>query len=76
MMDMENGTYPNLNRTGSIIRELVKNPVRVEDIVRNLMARFSIDEGTCTSEMINFLSKIANQEALMLEQGRNEFCIK
>nr|WP_321356420.1 PqqD family peptide modification chaperone [uncultured Draconibacterium sp.] len=67
IMDMANGTYLSLNKTARIIWELVETPVKIEDIVRSLMSRFSIEEKTCTFETISFLSKIANQKALKID---------
>jgi len=67
MMDIENGAYLSLNKTGRIIWELIEKPVKIEDIINNLMSRFGIDEGTCTSETLTFLNRISEQKVLEIE---------
>ena len=66
MMDIQSGAYITFNKTGRIIWELIENPVRIKDIIQNLIDRFGIDEGACTSETINFLSQIEKQDMLRI----------
>jgi hypothetical protein len=66
MMDIENGSYLSLNRTGRIIWEQIEKPIQVGDLIQLLMNRFSIDENICTIETIDFLTKIAGQKALSI----------
>nr|WP_319573281.1 PqqD family peptide modification chaperone [uncultured Draconibacterium sp.] len=64
MMDIENGAYLSLNKTGRIIWEMIGKPVKVEDLIQSLTERFRIDEDVCIPETIGFLSQIAEQKAL------------
>lgn len=66
MMDMKNGTYLSINKTGRIIWEQIENPILVKDLIQNLMNRFSVDETTCMKETIDFLNKINEQKALII----------
>jgi hypothetical protein len=66
MMDIENGSYLSLNKTGRIIWEQLEQPVLVGNLVQQLMDRFSVDEKTCTAETLDFLDKIARQKALSI----------
>jgi len=66
MMDMENGSYLSLNRTGRIIWEQLEQPILVSDIIQQLMNRFSVDEKTCTLETLDFLDKIERQKSLLI----------
>jgi len=66
MMDMENGLYLSLNKTGRIIWEQIEKPVLVGDLIQQLVTRFSVDKKTCTTETIDFLNKIARRKALIV----------
>jgi hypothetical protein len=66
MMDIESGSYLSLNRTGRIIWEQLEKPVLVDNLIQQLMNRFSVDEKTCTIETLDFLNKVAGQKALSL----------
>ena len=66
MMDLENGSYLSLNRTGRIIWKEIEKPVVVKDLIIKLRYRFSIDEETCTSETIKFLIKMEKQNVLKI----------
>lgn len=66
MMDIENGSYISLNKTGRIIWEQIERPVEVGIIIRNLMEMFPVEEKTCTYETLDFLNKIAEQKALRI----------
>lgn len=68
MMDLENGSYISLNYTGKAIWERIKDPIRVKDLIENLMNNFNIDEEACTFDTINFLTKISKQKALDIIQ--------
>jgi hypothetical protein len=66
MMDIENGSYLSLNKTGRIIWEQLEKPIMVCDLIQQLMNRFSVDEKTCTAETLDFLDKIEKQKALLI----------
>jgi hypothetical protein len=66
MMDIENGSYLSLNKTGRVIWEQLEQPVLVGDLIQHLMNRFSVDEKTCATETLDFLDKIERQKALSI----------
>ncbi len=66
MMDIENGSYLSLNKTGRIIWEQLEQPIVVVELIQKLMNRFSVDEKTCTTETIDFLNKIERQKVLLI----------
>ena len=66
MMDIENGSYLSLNKTGRIIWEQLEQPIVVSELIQQLMNRFLVDEKTCTAETLDFLDKIARQKALSI----------
>lgn len=66
MMDVENGSYLSLNKTGRIIWEQLENPILVANLIKYLMNRFPVDEKTCTAETLDFLTKISCQKALSI----------
>lgn len=66
MMDIESGSYITFNKTGRIIWEQIEYPVLVADLIQELMKRFSVNENICTSDTIDFLTKITEQKALSI----------
>ena len=66
MMDLLNGSYLSLNRTGRIIWEQIEKPSRIKDIIMYLTNRFGIDEETCKSETLSFLEEVAEQKVLKI----------
>jgi hypothetical protein len=66
MMDIENGSYLSLNKTGRIIWEQLEQPIAVGELIQQLMNRFLVDEKTCAAETLDFLDKIERQKALSI----------
>lgn len=66
MMDLVNGAYLSLNKTGRIIWEYLEKPIRVSGIIQQLMGHFQVDETTCTEETLGFLKKLHEQHALTI----------
>ncbi len=66
MMDIDEGSYISLNATGTIIWERIKEPIKIEDIVRYLTERFGIDTEICTKETLSFLNNINNLKGLQI----------
>lgn len=58
MIDTLNGTYINLNKTGSIIWEYIEPPITVEKLIGKLVDKFKIDPDICSEDTIQYLKKM------------------
>jgi hypothetical protein len=64
MMDIKNGSYISLNRTGRIIWQEIEQPLVVTDLIHRLTERYDINESVCTIETLQFLNKMAEQKLI------------
>lgn len=62
MMSVDKGEYYGLNAMGSRIWELLEKPHSLEELCRELMSGFEVDQETCQAEVSRFLSEIADQK--------------
>jgi len=58
MMNLETGQYFVLNDVASRIWELIKTQVAVTEIIDSLLNEYDIDNKTCETAVVNFLSKL------------------
>ncbi len=49
--------YLIINKVGSYIWKLLENQISKEDILKNLLNKFDVDEKTCTVELNQFIDK-------------------
>ena len=66
MMDIENGSYHNINAVGTEIWEIIKDPITIKEILHLLLERFDVDEQQCYTELIEFLSKLDDYHLIKL----------
>jgi len=65
MMDLENGNYIRLNKTGRVIWEQLENPIQVEKLVSYLMGQFEVSQKDCTKSIVEFLSTMLRDKMLI-----------
>lgn len=65
MLSIKNGKYYNLGEVGGDIWDLIKEPIKIEDIVSSLLSMYDVDQSTCEEQVLTFLSKL-NSEGLIL----------
>jgi hypothetical protein len=66
MMSVDKGEYYGLNAMGSRIWELLEKPHSVEELCRELMMSFEVDQDTCLAEVSHFLGEIADQKLVAI----------
>jgi hypothetical protein len=66
MMDVDNGSYHNINVVGTRIWEMIKEPVVVKDLLQQLLQTFDVDEQQCQTELLEFLSILNKHHLLKL----------
>ncbi len=57
----DTNSYFNLNRTGSIIWELIENPISVQGLINQIAARFKIDPSEITSDVMEYIIPLENK---------------
>lgn len=58
MVNVSLGKYFSLNEVASIIWELLKKSVSIEEIVADLLTQFDIDRETCEKEVSSFVNEL------------------
>jgi hypothetical protein len=64
MMDIESGNYIGLNETGRIIWELIEQPIKVDDLIKQLITRYDTSYDECSRDTIEYLNKMDEQKIL------------
>jgi len=64
MMNIDNGKYYNLGRTGGLIWELLVTPVTVKQLLPILTAEYDVDPAVIESDVIAFLEHL-HEEGLI-----------
>jgi hypothetical protein len=58
MMSIEKGQYYGLDPVGSRVWELLENPIRVSDLIDELLSRYDVDRETCERDVMAFLVEL------------------
>lgn len=66
MMDIESGNYIGLNETGRVIWELIEQPVKVEDLINQLITRYEVSYEDCSKDTLEYLNKMEEQKIISL----------
>jgi hypothetical protein len=64
MMDIESGNYIGLNETGKAIWEMIEQPVKVDELIKQLLARYEISYEECSQDTLEYLNKMNEQKIL------------
>ena len=59
MLDPEAGKYYNLNQVGSFVWEELEQPMRCEDLVKSICAKFAVDFEQSWTDLTAFLQQLA-----------------
>ncbi len=65
MMDIESGNYIGLNETGRVIWEMIEAPVKVDNLVQQLVERYDISYEACCKDTLECLNKMSEQKIIM-----------
>ena len=58
MMDIEKGSYYNLDGPAARIWELLETPRRVGELCEMLRTEYEVDEGTCRADVTEFIDHL------------------
>ena len=62
LLHLEKGMYFGLGNVAARIWELLKRPVRVEEIERSLLEEYDVDPETCHAEVAKLLSRLVEED--------------
>ena len=68
MIDFDSGKYFMLIGPANEIWDMLENGKSSEDIVRELMAIYEIDEETCRADVLKFLNELVDIEFVSIEE--------
>jgi hypothetical protein len=58
MMSVEQGQYYALDPIGSRVWELIEKPIRVKDLIDELLPRYRVERETCERDVLTFLEEL------------------
>ncbi len=61
MMNLETGKYYNLGGTGSAIWKIIVNPIKVNEIIGELVEKYSTTQEQCIQDVLPFLQNMVEQ---------------
>ncbi len=64
MMDIESGNYIGLNETGRVIWEMIEVPVKVDELVQQLICKYDISYEVCCKDTLECLNKMNEQKII------------
>ncbi len=67
MMSLEKGKYYGLNEVGSRIWELIQEPIKLSDLVENLISEYDISKETCIADTCRFLQQLEKDHIIALK---------
>lgn len=68
MMSIANGQYYGLDEVGSIIWEMMSEPVQVKNIVARLMQEYDVTQEECEKDIMVFLEKLYEKKLIVLKK--------
>jgi len=66
MMSIRSGKYYNLGRTGGRIWELIRKPVTVERVIKQLLEEYEVSRSDCEQQVLDFLHHLQNEHLIVL----------
>lgn len=68
MMSVENGRYYGLDSIGSRVWELIGKPIKVSELIADLLLKYDVDRGTCERDVLEFLGQL-NEDGILKVVG-------
>jgi hypothetical protein len=70
MVSIEKGLYYGVSDVGRAIWEAAQNPIKVSDLINDLMAAYDVDRTTCEQQTLSFLQDLLNEGLLQVENAK------
>jgi len=66
MMDLRNGDYVNVSKTGAIIWEMLEEPKGLKDIVHEIQQRFEVNREDCENDVKEYITSLLEKGYIKL----------
>ena len=64
MLSIEKGKYYNLGVLGGVIWELIESPITGDELVKQLLEQYDVDQKECEEEVLSFLNHLKDEELI------------
>ena len=64
ILSVGSGKYYNFGEIGGEIWNLIKEPIRIQDLITSLVANFDVEESVCETQVISFLSQLLAENVI------------
>ncbi|MEZ5589955.1 MAG: PqqD family peptide modification chaperone [Gammaproteobacteria bacterium] len=71
ILDLQNGTYYELNETGTCVWKLMQKPVDIQTMLDTLLAKYEVDAKQCESDLLLLLDDLITRGLVELKNGEN-----
>jgi len=62
ILNLPNGVYYGLDKTGAFIWSMIAQPTTVDQVIDGVLARYSVDRATCERDVYALLNNLVEQE--------------
>lgn len=59
LLSLSQGRYFGLNATGARVWELIREPIRVADLLARMLELYDVDEAECRADLLALLDELA-----------------
>ena len=66
MLNINNGKYYNLGEIGGFIWECICSPVKVNQIVTELMNRYDVEQNLCEAHVLEYLNQLSDEKLIKI----------
>ena len=67
IMSIENGNYYGLDDIASVIWKMMASPVRIAEIVEELLPRFEVEREKCERDVLHLIAGLAQQSIVRVD---------
>lgn len=64
ILNLKNGVYYSLDRVGTYIWDLLKEPIQVGEIRSAILEEYDVEANRCERDLLNLLEKLASEELI------------
>lgn len=70
MMNMNTGDYIGINKVGSDIWNIIKEPISIKELIEKVLEIYDVSEQQCTAAVEEFLQKIEQHGMLLVKEAQ------
>jgi Coenzyme PQQ synthesis protein D (PqqD) len=69
MVSIETGHYYALSDVAQQIWDAIERPIRISDLITNLIANYNVDLASCEEQTLSFLGSLLDEGLLQVKDG-------